>query len=85
MSTGPEGVCTLAGCYRFGPVGFFLATDGVTRVAVSVVYFEMPQFDVWLSIVCAARARALSRRCSCGTPCVLSNTWTQRESMPVAQ
>lgn len=79
MLTVPEGVCACVQCCRAGLAVFSLSTDEASCSCSAVVCSKIPQFDVWLLIVCGTRSH-------CGvslvidTSFVLSSTWALRDS-----
>lgn len=84
MLTVPEGVCLCVQCCRVGLAVFALSTDEASCSCSAVIYSKIPQFDVWLLIVCGTRSH-------CGvslvtdTSFVLSSTWALRDSLLSAQ
>lgn len=73
MLTVPEGVCACVGCCRVGLAVSPLVIDQASCSCSVVVYFKIPQFDVWLAIVCGTRSHC-GVSLATSTPFVLSNT-----------
>lgn len=83
MLTVPEGVCACVGCCRVGLAVPSLVIDQASCSCSVVVYFKIPQFAVWLSIVWRTRSQ-------CGVSLVtgilfaLPTTWALRDSLLIA-